>query len=99
MRNERTTGVWAKRHGGDGRGGAPARRASKRRLLEIFGDGERCGCVHCGCELTLATLTRDRCEPGGSYAIANLQPACGDCNRRRSNNRNWTPNIAACALA
>jgi NAD-dependent SIR2 family protein deacetylase len=89
-----TTNVWESRHGGDHRGGSPARRASKRKLLALHGDGERCPCAHCGCELTFKTLQRDRIEPGGSYAQHNLQPACGDCNRRRSNKRDWQPSLA-----
>lgn len=80
------------RNGGDGRGGAPARRRSKRNLLELFGDGQSCPCVHCGAPLTFETLQRDRVVPpryshplAGSYSLANLQPSCGDCNKRRSN--------------
>lgn len=73
------------RNGGDCRGSAERRRARKRELLAIFGDGETCPCVWCGCELTFATLEQDRIEAGGAYVIENLQPACRFCNASRGN--------------
>lgn len=77
------------RHGGDSRGSSYARRARKHALLALFGNGERCTCAHCGRELTYSTLEQDRIEPGGRYVLANLQPSCGPCNKRRSNNPSW----------
>jgi 5-methylcytosine-specific restriction endonuclease McrA len=73
------------RHGGDHRGSATARRASKRRLLRVYGDGEHCLCaLGCGTVLDFTTVERDRIEAGGPYAFWNLQPACGPCNKARS---------------
>lgn len=77
------------RHGGDTRGNSYQRRARKRALLDLYGDGETCECVHCGCELTYATLEQDRKVPGGRYVLANLQPSCGPCNKSRSNRTDW----------
>jgi len=46
-------------------------------------------CVHCGCELTYATLEADRIVPGGSYARVNVQASCRSCNIARGNNVHW----------
>lgn len=80
----------AKRHGGDKRGSAAARRARKVWMLATWGDGEKCPCVHCGCELDFATVEADRIVPGGSYRRDNVQPACRGCNLARSDNEGWS---------
>jgi hypothetical protein len=85
------TATKTKRHGGEKRGSSYARRARKRWMLSHFGDGERCGCVHCGCELDFCTVEADRIVPGGSYRRENVQPACRQCNLARSDNVNWRP--------
>lgn len=82
----------AQRAGGDKRGNAAARRASKTRLLsdprwqaDITLPGTSCMCAwNCGTVLTFATVERDRVAAGGSYRYANLQPACRPCNLARS---------------
>lgn len=79
------------RCGGDKRGNAAARRARKLWLLERYGDGETCPCIHCRTTLTFETVTVDRIVPGGSYARPNVQPSCFGCNRARSDDPTWTP--------
>lgn len=42
-----------------------------------------CRCYRCGDLLTVDTVTADRIKPGiegGTYARANIRPACGHCN-------------------
>ncbi|MBX9686378.1 MAG: HNH endonuclease [Candidatus Obscuribacterales bacterium] len=78
-----------KRPGGDKRGSAANRRARKWWMLETFGTGRKCPCVHCGKRLRFSTVEADRIIPGGSYARNNIQPACRDCNLSRSNNPQW----------
>lgn len=42
-----------------------------------------CRCYRCGELLTVDTVTADRIKPGcegGTYARANIRPACGGCN-------------------
>lgn len=73
----------------DLRGKPNDRFKSKLRLLVAFGDGTKCQCVHCGCELKLANLTRDRIEPKGRYVLENLQPSCLSCNVERGDNVDW----------
>lgn len=75
----------------DRRGGAPARRASKLNLLKRDGDGTTCPCYWCGTPLTFATLERDRLQVGGPYALWNLVPACGPCNRARTYEEQLVP--------
>ena len=73
------------RHGGEHTYNTKSRRAQKRRLLTVHGDGVTCQCVHCGCEVTFVTVERDRKVPGGTYRFENLQPICPPCNKQRSN--------------
>jgi hypothetical protein len=73
----------------DRRGRPRDRFISKLRLLVAFGDGVKCQCVHCGCELKLANLTRDRIVPDGPYRLENLQPSCLQCNVARGNDVTW----------
>ena len=87
-------GSKSKRHGGDHRGSAAARRARKAWMLLTFGDGDSCACKHCQIVLTFATVEADRIIPGGAYARWNIQPACRRCNLARSNNLEWTLDIS-----
>lgn len=77
--------VTPKRNGGDKRGSSADRRARRAYLLRTYGDGQTCGCVHCGCDLTDATVEADRIDPNGGYARANVLPACRVCNAARGN--------------
>lgn len=86
------------RNGGDSRGSAERRRERKWELLAKYGDGSRCNCIHCGCELTFETCQQDRIIPGGPYTLANLQPSCGTCNKRRSNRLDWVSPLALAGL-
>lgn len=84
----------------NGRAGQPdlrsnneARKARKRYLLstpEFGGDGNTVKCIHCSTELTYDTVQSDRIIPGGTYRRDNVQPSCSSCNKRRSNNIDWT---------
>ena len=82
------------RPGGEKRGNSKDRAARKFWMLATWGNGETCPCVHgCGTVLTYATVEADRIIPGalgGSYRRDNVQPACGPCNKSRSDNPNWT---------
>lgn len=52
-------------------------------------------CAYCQVELTLDTLRKDHVKPliaGGSDWPANLVPACGSCNSRKSRKR-WIPRL------
>lgn len=83
------------RAGGEKRGSSYDRRGRKLWLLTVFGDGQRCKCVHCNVTLVYATLEADRIMPGGSYRRNNVQPACRCCNASRSNRLDWVaPNAA-----
>lgn len=76
----------SKRHGGELRGNSHDRKVRTAKLLAEFGNGITCPCVYCGAALTASTLTQDKiytAAEGGRYVIANLLPACGECNRRR----------------
>lgn len=89
--------------GCDPRGSSKDRRARKLWMLSpaagaviagawrLFGgDGASVPCIHgCGRTLTYETVEADRIVPGGSYRRSNVQPACGPCNRARSNNVDW----------
>lgn len=75
--------------GDDKRGSAKDRRARKFWMLRTFGNGHSVGCVHCGTSLTFDTVQADRIQPGGSYRRENVQPACGPCNRDRSDKNAW----------
>lgn len=79
----------SKRHGGDHRGSAQSRRNRKMRMLRVYGNGETCNCVHCGCSVNFDTIEADRIIPGGPYAFFNVQPSCRSCNCARSDNANW----------
>ena len=79
------------RSGGDSRGSAAQRRNSKQWILDTFGDGIHCPCIHCQQELDFTTLERDRIIPGGPYARWNLQPSDRHCNASRSNRLDWIP--------
>lgn len=63
-------------------GSSYQRRARKRWLLAMFGDGETCPRSFEGCDvaLTFETLTVDRFPirkiDGGTYRRANIRPAC-----------------------
>ena len=80
----------AKRAGEEKRGNSADRRARKVWMLKVWGDGEKCPCVHCGDPLSYETVEADRIVPGGSYRRDNVQPACRRCNLRRSDNADWT---------
>lgn len=55
-------------------------------LLDAYGDGERYApCVWCGIALDVFgdAWERDRIDPSGTYAMANVMPACRGCNGDR----------------
>lgn len=81
------------RKGGDHRGSAESRRRRKQYLLDKYGNGQTCECVHCLVELTFDTVESDRIEIGGSYARANVQPACRSCNASRQRDGWISPRI------
>ncbi len=68
----------------DKRGPAHQRRRRRAWLLAEFGDGTSAPCAWCAKPLTRATLQVDRLIPGGSYARANIVPACAGCNVART---------------
>lgn len=82
------------RAGGDKRGNAADRERRKWWMLETWGDGYNCKCVHCETMLDYFTVEADRKVPGGSYRRENIQPSCGLCNKRRSNNSEWLSPLA-----
>ena len=97
---EREYAMKTKRPGGEKRGNSTDRRRRKLWMLARWGNGETCSCVHCGAELTFETVEADRIIPGslgGTYRRENVQPACRDCNRDRSDDVTWTPPIARVA--
>lgn len=61
------------------------------------GDGTSVPCVH-GCGRILWTggktpdtrIELDRIQPGGTYELSNLQPACRKCNAARGTDTTWT---------
>ena len=77
------------RPGGEKRGNSTDRRNRKLWMLREFGDGVKAPCKHCGMMLDYCTIQADRIVPGGSYRRDNIQPACGTCNKQRSNNPEW----------
>lgn len=80
------------RAGGEKRGNSRDRRIRKLWMLAAYGDGIKCPCVHCGCELDYASVEADRIIPGaqgGSYRRDNVQPSCRPCNSRRQNDESW----------
>jgi hypothetical protein len=79
------------RNGGEKRGNSKDRAARKTWMLQAFGNGQTCPCVHCGTPLTYATVQADRIVPGGSYRRDNIQPSCAADNRERSNRLDWVP--------
>lgn len=67
-------------------GNVYGRRARRNKLLAEFGDGQSCPCIYCGTHLGHGTLEQDKIlttAQGGKYQVANLVPACGDCNKER----------------
>lgn len=79
------------RAGGEKRGNCRDRAARKRWMLETFDtdlgpDRARCRlrissvCVEV---LDFHSVTADRKDPGGTYARANVQPACRPCQNRQ----------------
>lgn len=84
--------------GDDRRGNARNRAARKVWMLATFGDGTTAPCVHCGDVLSYASVQADRIVPGGSYRRSNVQPACGPCNRERSDDPSWLGALARSAL-
>jgi hypothetical protein len=86
----------SRRAGGDKRGNAAQRRARKRRLLAYWGDGSTCPCIYCSRPLDFDSVEADRILPGGSYAFANVIPACRECNVARLNKSLWafSPRVA-----
>ena len=93
-----TTGRTSKRHGGDKRGNAAARRARKLWMLAQAiwnGNGTECDCAlrcstKCSGRVQYETVEADRIIPGGPYARHNVQPACRACNLERSDSPTWT---------
>lgn len=83
------------RSGGEKRGNVYDRDARKTWMLNTFGDGHECQCVHCGRQLTRNTVEADRIIPGGSYRRSNIQPSCRRCNARRGNRLHWRHQEAA----
>lgn len=77
------------RPGGKKRGNNKDRRARKLWMLDHFGNGVSCSCAHCSTVLAYETVEADRIIPGGPYVRRNVQPACGPCNKSRSNNADW----------
>lgn len=76
----------SKRAGGELRGNSTDRARRTQSLLNEFGDGHKCGCVHCGAVLDKESLTQDKIytvEQGGRYRLENLLPACYSCNNER----------------
>lgn len=79
------------RAGGDRRGSSRNRRDRKVWLLATYDqdlgpDRARCALGlsdRCLGVLTLATVTADRKDPGGTYAHENVQPACAPCQNRQ----------------
>ena len=65
------------------------RRRRKQKLLARWGNRVTCNCVHCGKVLTFETLTSDRIEAGGTYALENVQPSCLECNIKRGDRTDW----------
>lgn len=78
-----------KRPGGEKRGNSRDRRRRKEWMLETWGDGTTCPCVHCEAPLVYETVEADRIVPGGSYRRENIQPSCRGCNAARSNDTEW----------
>ncbi len=75
------------RPGGELRGNSRDRHVRTAKLLSKFGDGQHCACVYCGRVLDANTLTQDKiytADEGGRYKMANLLPACFDCNSHRN---------------
>ncbi len=70
--------------GPDKRGSAADRRRRKAKLLVRHGDGFACPCAWCGRRVWDHDLEQDRIDAGGPYRMDNLVPACGPCNRLRS---------------
>lgn len=84
------------RRGGDHRGSSRDRRRRKLWLLSAAagfgGNGSSVACHWCGRLLVYETLEADRRIPGacgGTYARANLVPACRGDNARRGNELRW----------
>lgn len=76
----------SRRSNGPDRGNSTDRRRRKHYLLNTFGDGHTCECVHCGHTLDYTTIEADRIVPGsqgGSYRRDNIVPACRTCNASR----------------
>ena len=87
--------------GPDRRPGSKRRRQLRLRLAQIHGNGVICPCLWCGDlvwaeawqgyvsagrrRIPVYPMELDRLMPGGSYGLYNLVPACGGCNRARSN--------------
>lgn len=74
-------------------GNSTQRRERKVVLATEFGDGKRCGCVHCGQVISFSPkyakkpMDEDKIHvtaKGGKYKVHNLIPACGPCNRNRA---------------
>jgi 5-methylcytosine-specific restriction endonuclease McrA len=85
-----------KRPGGENRGSSTDRRRRKHWMLSVEagfgGDGTKVPCTHCRAVLDFSTVEADRIIPGslgGRYVRANIQPACGSCNKSRCDNVNW----------
>jgi len=78
----------------DKRGSSRDRAARRAWMLRTWGNGVTCPCVHCGDTLTDSTVQADRIVPGGSYRRSNVQPACGGCNRERSDDVSWVGPLA-----
>jgi|SRR3954470_16237167 5-methylcytosine-specific restriction endonuclease McrA len=86
----------------DRRGSTRNRRARKQWMLTHYGNGHRCQCTYCPVTLTYDTVQADRIVPGtqgGTYRRENVTPACGPCNRARSDNAEWRPALGALVLA
>src|SRR4029453_17995203 len=69
-------------------GALPIKRGPK---VNFGGNGTTVPCFYgCGTMLDYATLTVDRIDPFGSYAITNVRAACWYCNKARGVDTSWT---------
>lgn len=68
---------------GNARGSSAERAIRRAWLVSTYGDGRQVRCFHCGTLLDATNVSADRIRPGvrgGTYAKANIRPACLGCN-------------------